>query len=381
MRLRHAVAAAATTVVGAGVAALAAGRYGSRFALDPAVAGPAPSGLVTVHSVTPHQVVLTRTPESERPGVYGLTGAGVHATVGPVVATGDGGNSVTRTLTQVDKGTLDAGAFVRMTPQAYAGDPRTARDLDFHETRVPGELGPLPAWYLPGARSTWVIAVHGVGATREQALPVLPALHRFRLPVLVPSYRNDPGAPASPDGIGHLGATEWHDLDAAMRHAVEQGATALVLYGWSTGAAMALRALHRSPTASKVIGLVLDSPVLDWRATVAAAVHSRGLPGALTPLAVRAALGRTAAHGTRPPGAASGADPEPDVPARLDVPTLILHGPDDAFAPWSASRALADRNPAKASLHPVPGAAHTAMWNADPEDYEETLRRFLTPLM
>lgn len=62
MRLRYAVAAAATTVVGAGAAALAAGRYGSGFALNPAVAGPAPESLITVRSVTPDEVVLTRTP-------------------------------------------------------------------------------------------------------------------------------------------------------------------------------------------------------------------------------------------------------------------------------------------------------------------------------
>ncbi|SEF69180.1 hypothetical protein SAMN05216223_101746 [Actinacidiphila yanglinensis] len=375
MRLRYAVAAAATLVVGAGTAALAAGRYGSGFALKPAIAGPAPEGLITVHSVTGDRVVLTRTPAAERPGVYGLTGAGVHATVGRVVA--ENGHSVTRVLLRVDKGALDAGVFVRMTPQAYTGDPRTAHGLEFTETMVPGELGMLPAWYLPGARATWVLAVHGVGATREQVLPVLPALHGFRLPVLVPTYRNDSGAPASPDGIGHLGATEWHDLDAAMRYAVEHGAARLVLYGWSSGAVMALRALHRSPAAGKVTGLILDSPVLDWRSTVNAAVRSRGLPGALTPLAVRAAEGRTGVRAARH----TAADTEAAVPVRPHVPTLIVHGPDDDFAPWSASRALADRYPDKVSLRQVSGAGHTAMWNADPKEYEETLRRFLTPLM
>jgi hypothetical protein len=29
----------------------------------------------------------------------------------------------------------------------------------------------------------------------------------------------------------------------------------------------------------------------------------------------------------------------------------------------------------------VPDAPHAAMWNADPTEYEERLRRFLTPLM
>ena len=32
-------------------------------------------------------------------------------------------------------------------------------------------------------------------------------------------------------------------------------------------------------------------------------------------------------------------------------------------------------------MHEVADAPHGAMWNAGPAQYEETLRRFLTPLM
>jgi pimeloyl-ACP methyl ester carboxylesterase len=371
MRLRHAVAAAATSALGAGAAVLAAGRYGSGLALNPALAGPAREGLVTVHQVTADRVVLTRTPATARPAVYGLSGAGVHATVGEV--TDSAAHPVTRRLLTVGKGELRPGAFVRIVPQAYTGDPRSAFGLDAQDVEITGELGLMPAWRLSAARRTWVIAVHGVGATREQVLPVLPALHRFQLPVLVPAYRNDPGAPASPDGLAHLGDTEWQDLDAAMRYAVEHGALRLVLYGWSTGAAMALRALHQSPVRDRVRAMVLDSPVLDWRSTVSAAVRSRGLPRVLVPLAVRAAEGRTGLH--------TGRHAEAALPGRFTVPTLLMHGPDDTFAPWESSRELAERHRGPIALHTVPGAPHTGMWNADPKEYEETLRRFLTPQM
>lgn len=371
MRLRNAVALAATTVVGAGTAALAAGRYVSGFALKPSVAGPPPEGLVAVRDVGPDRVVLTRTAASARHGVYGLTGVGVHATVGRVIE--QDSYSVTRRLLRVHSGALGQDGFVRMTPQAYSGDPGSAFGLDFEKIEVPGELGPLPAWYLPGPRGTWVIAVHGLGAGREQALNVMPALHRFRFKQLVLAYRNDPGAPTSPDGIGHLGDTEWRDLDAAMRYAADHGAQRIVLYGWSTGATMALRALQRSEVREKVGGLVLDSPVLDWRSTVKAAVTSRGLPAALRPLAVRAAEGRAGLEAAR--------HTDPGAPPDPTVPTLVVHGPDDTFAPWAASRALVDRHPELVALHTVPGAPHAAMWNADPVGYEEALRRFLTPLM
>ncbi|MFI0899952.1 alpha/beta hydrolase [Streptomyces sp. NPDC020983] len=372
MRLRTAVATT-TTVLGAGTAALvAAGRYGSRFALRPPPEGPAPEGAVTVHAVAEDRVTLTRTASSARRGVYGLTAdSGLHAIAGDVV--GSTAYTVTRKLLAVPHGSLDQGTAVRLTPQVHRGDPRTALGLDFTEVAVPGELGPLPGWYLPGDRSTWVITVHGLGATREHAMNVLPALHHHRFPQLVLGYRGDPGAPRPADGIGHLGRAEWRDLDAGMRYALEYGAERIVLFGWSVGATMALHAQRLSAERERVAGLVLDSPVLDWRATVRAAAASHGLPAPLTRLAVRAAEGRRA----QPPRAAAApADPLPPT-----VPTLILHGPDDTLAPWDASRELAARHPESVVLHTVPGARHGAMWNADPAGYEETLRRFLTPLM
>ncbi|NUP40121.1 MAG: hypothetical protein HOY76_24680, partial [Streptomyces sp.] len=273
MRLRTAVATA-TTVLGAGTAAIVvAGRYGSRFALRPSAEGPAPEGAVTVHTVTEDRVTLTRTPASARRGVYGLTdGSGLHAIAGDVVDST--AYSVTRKLLAVPHGSLDAGTAVRLTPQVHRGDPRVALGLDFTEVDVPGELGPLPAWYLPGARTTWVISVHGLGTTREHAMNVLPTLHHQRLTQLVLAYRGDTGAPRPADGIGHLGRTEWRDLDAAMRYAVEYGAERLVLLGWSVGATMALHAQRLSAVRDRVAGLVLDSPVLDWRATVTAAAES-----------------------------------------------------------------------------------------------------------
>ncbi|WP_228985481.1 alpha/beta hydrolase, partial [Streptomyces sp. DH12] len=132
---------------------------------------------------------------------------------------------------------------------------------------------------VPGARDTWVIAVHGLGATREHVLNVLDALRRNQFPVLVPAYRGDPEAPRSPDGLNHLGETEWRDLDAVLRHAVDSGARKVVLYGWSTGATMALRAAARSELRERVAGLLLDSPVLDWESTLRALAGARRTPG------------------------------------------------------------------------------------------------------
>lgn len=94
---------------------------------------------------------------------------------------------------------------------------------------MPGPLGPLPAWQLAGTRPTWVLLVHGRGGAREDWLAMLPALVRAGFPVLDLSYRNDVGAPASPDGYSHLGDTEWRDVEAGVRYARAEGAADVVL--------------------------------------------------------------------------------------------------------------------------------------------------------
>lgn len=378
MRTVTATAAAVTAALAAGAASVAAGRFASDAALKAPPGRPLPTEpRLTVHGTAAGQITVTRHLAALRPGSYGLSGNGSHAVVGPVLPTAPHPvDTVVRRLERVTHGSLNPGDPVWLTPNLHVGNPGSALGLDHADVDVPGELGNLPAWFVPGARRTWVIAVHGLGATREHALNVMGFLHRRRFPVLALAYRGDLGAPRSPDGLNHLGSTEWRDLDAAMRYAVRYGAERVVLLGWSTGAAMALRAAADSGLRDLVSGLVLDSPVLDWRTTLRALAAARHTPGALLPLAVRAAEGRTGLYGGAGDHGARAAAPD-----RLRVPTLIVHGPDDVVAPWGASRRLAARRPDLVTLHTVAGAPHGAMWNADPAAYEEALRRFLTPLM
>ncbi|MET7442175.1 alpha/beta hydrolase family protein [Streptomyces sp. NPDC005496] len=375
MRTVKATAAAVTVALAAGAASVAAGRYASDAALKAPPGRPLPTEpRLTVHSTAAGQIALTRALASLRPGTYGLGGDGSHAVVGPVL---DGAphpaDTVVRRLERVTHGTLEPGDKVWLTPNVYVGDPAGALGLEHADVDVPGELGALPAWFVPGARDTWVITVHGLGTTREHPMNVMPFLQRQHLPVLDLAYRGDLGAPRSQDGLNHLGETEWRDLDAAIRYAVRYGAEKVVLHGWSTGATMALHAAAYSALRDRISGLVLDSPVLSWETTLRALASARRTPAALLPLAVRAAQGRTSPHGDRVREVVD--------PARLTIPTLLVHGPDDVIAPWGPSRRLAALRPDLVTLHTVRHAPHGAMWNADPAHYEETLRRFLTPLM
>ncbi|MGW3172126.1 alpha/beta hydrolase [Streptomyces sp. NPDC001153] len=375
MRTVRATALSTAIAAGMAVASVAAGRIASDAALKAPAGRPLPTEpRLTVHGTAAGQITLTRDLAALRPGTYGLSGDGSHAVVGPVLdAAPHAADTVVRRLERVTHGTLAAGDAVWLTPNLYVGNPGTALGLDHADIDVPGELGELPAWFVPAARDTWVIAVHGLGTTREQAMNLMAPLHARRVPVLALAYRGDLGAPRPPDGLSRLGETEWRDLDAAIRYAVRYGARRVVLLGWSTGATMALRAAEHSAVRERIAGLVLDSPVLSWEATLRALARARRTPQPLLPLAVRAAQGRTGLYADRLPEFT-----DPDL---LTVPTLIFHGPDDQVAPWQFSRRLARRRPDLVSLHTVPQAPHGAMWNANPKEYEERLRRFLTPLV
>ncbi|MEE1930615.1 alpha/beta hydrolase [Streptomyces sp. TRM 70351] len=380
-----AAVAASTTVLGAG-AAVAVGRYAAGAALKtgrsvpPGFDGP----MLTVHSTAAGQITLTRSLDSLLPGTYGLTGSGCHAVVGNVLEAGfePGGpppgtppgsaDTVVRRLVRVTEGSLRPGTRVRLTPQIHTGAPDEALGLDCSDIRVPGELGALPCWFVPGARDTWVIAVHGMGTTREHPVAAMPFLHRMQFPVLSLGYRGDAGAPPAPCGVGHFGDSEWRDVDAALRHAVREGAERVVLFGWSTGATMALYTAARSELRGHIAGLVLDSPVLDWRGTLRA-LAARRAPGPLLPLAVRAAQGRA---GLCPERLDEAADP-----GLLAVPTLILHGPGDTIASYDASCTYAAGRPDLVGVREVRHGRHAGSWNADPVGCEEALRRFLTPLV
>jgi dipeptidyl aminopeptidase/acylaminoacyl peptidase len=255
---------------------------------------------------------------------------------------------------------------------AFEPDP-AAVGLEFSEVAISTPLGTCPAWHVPGADGdTWAVLVHGRGGPRREALRVLPALHALGLSALVVSYRNDPEAPASPDGRYHLGDTEWLDVEAAMEHAAAAGARRFVLVGWSMGAAIIGALLSRSALAARVAACVWDAPLVDWRATLRQQARIRHLPPALTEVTTRVAGRRIGIDFDR-------FDLRAHPPA-VRPPTLLIHTAADSAVPVQPTRMLAAVGPALGwpmTYLEVPDAEHTAAWNADPAAYEDAVTRFL----
>ncbi|WP_280189649.1 MULTISPECIES: alpha/beta hydrolase family protein [Nocardia] len=325
---------------------------------------------VIVHEVSSGRVVLSTDPDTIAPLTLGLTWPDGNAVLGPdVVVDGD---RVSRSVVRVTAGDLRAGLYAYIDTDVYDGDPLTTRGLPFDPVVVTAALGGFPAWRItptqPGGG--WIIAVHGRGASRCEALRIAPTLAGVGATTLVVTYRNDRGAPASPDHRGHLGDTEWQDIVAALEYARAAGATRIVLYCWSMGATVALAALRRTrpEVAESVCGLVLDSPLLDWRATLEAHAATRAVPPAVVRgcerlLRIRARTDlKRIAHITY-------------LNALMMPVLMFVDTRDDLVPPHVALDYAAKRSDVVTSV--TTAAGHGRSWNSDPRRYESEVAEFL----
>lgn len=321
------------------------------------------------------EIVLEREEATERPGYYGLVWHGGHAVVGPVLKTST--DTVTRRLSAV-RGYLAPGMDAGLDTDVFAGNPREARGLSYRSVAVPGELGPMPAWLIPvgraghrrGRATTWAIVVHGINSDPQVGLRIAPTLHRAGLASLLITYRDDLGAPRSPDGFHHQGQTEWRDLAAAVRFALDRGARRVVLVGYSMGGALISQFMQHSPLAGRVAGLVLDAPALDWEEILRFNATEMALP-ALAALPVQWVIGARIDADWDSLDAAR----HPDA---FRPPVLLFHGSDDSLVPIESSEEFARAlPPGRVSYFAVPEAGHTQAWNVAPRLYERRLLRFL----
>ena len=361
--LRHAVAVAvpALAALGAG-AALATVLATARRVVTP---GPRANDTQILAVDTGAQTIeLTRTPDTELPGRYGLFTTGTHGYVKLGAVLSSGTDRVRRKLlTQIETGSkIDRDA-------AFSGWYYTTPSelhLPWETVLIGTPAGPCPAWLFPAESSTWVIQVHGRGTTRSECLRAVPVFHSLGLSTLVVSYRNDGEAPRSRGGSYALGAAEWRDVDAAIGYALRHGAERVVLMGWSMGGAIALQAAVSSAHREDIAGLILDSPVVDWRTVLRFQAREAGLREPLPRLAMNALSSAVTAR-------LSGAEQvipfdQLDMVARaaeLRAPVLILHSEDDGFVPADASHALAEARPDIVTMPEISGARHTKLWNYD----------------
>jgi alpha-beta hydrolase superfamily lysophospholipase len=322
-------------------------------------------------------ITLSRTPDTELPGRYGLftSGTSDYIKLGSVLSE-DASSVKRKLLTHVS-------ADARLAPEAaFSGwyyDHPEQLHLPFTPELIGSTVGPCPAWLFPaGEGDIWVIQVHGRGTTRAECLRAVPVFHGLGITSLVVSYRNDGEAPRSRNGTYALGATEWRDVDAAVGFARRRGARRIIVMGWSMGGAIALQLSLNSAHGDAIAGLILESPVVDWRTVLDYQARAERVPGAVSRLAIEALQAEWASSLTRT-GAAIHLD-QLDVVARaaeLRHPILILHSDDDGFVPSDASHDLVAARPDLVDLQVFEVARHTKLWNYDQERWSDSMGRWL----
>lgn len=320
-----------------------------------------------VVTVSGGSIVLTRTPLTERAGVWGVASESAYGQVSTIIGLRD--DVVERAFRTIE-GVMGPGDRVRFDDYAFTGDPRLAHGIAFEEMRFAGELGAYPAWRIEGDRDTWIIVVHGLGTDeRRQALRILPVLQSHGFPVLVITYRNDRGAPAASNGRSTWGRLEWRDVEAAMRFAALQGAEEFILYGFSVGGGIASMVLHESDLVGRVVGVVLDSPVLDLEAAVDMDYDERGTWGIFVGAAKTLATLRFDVDWH--------ALDQVERADEFDVDMLLMHGSGDTTAPVATSDDFAAARPDIVRYERFDGADHGFLWNEDPVRYEAAVLEFL----
>lgn len=315
------------------------------------------------------RVTLRRNRGTQRVGTYGLAYPGGHAVAGDVVERTR--STVVRPLLRVDGAPVRPGRVA--LDHVDVGDPRSAFAMDFTEVGLESDVGTLPAWVVPAPGDTWAVVLHGYGGKRSSALSFLPMLRDLGITALVPAYRNDPDAPPSPDGRYHLGATEWRDAEAAVAYAAAQGAARIVLFGWSMGGAIALQTWSLTAYRPLVAALLLDSPVVDWRAVLLHLGRLRKVPEPLVRHSMRLVERRISIDFDDLDWLRRAEE--------LDVATLVVHGDDDLTVPCGPSVELARLRPDLVTLRVVAGAGHVGSWNVDPEAYARSVGDFLAPAL
>lgn len=344
---------------------------------------------VYVTAVSEDRITLTSRDAREdttRPGLAGLWWEGGYGLLGDIASVD--GLEVTRAFEVVSGsspepcvGDLDGCKEVDIEGYTYQADPSDV-GLAFEEVTFTAPIGDLGAWRIDSGDGTdWVIHVHGWRAGRRDAVRTLPTYHAAGFTSLVIDYRNDENAAPDPTGMYRFGKTEWEDVEAAVRYAVDQGATTVVLHGYSTGVAINLAFLEKSATTDPVVATVSDSPNIDMAETVRHEASKQSIPG--TPIPVPGSVTAVAMFiaDLRWDVGWSDIDYVDRAEEIVDIPMLVFHGVEDDRVPIDVSRRFRDQKPDLIDLHEVPSAGHVTSWNVDPAAYERTLAGFLEQIV
>ena len=171
-----------------------------------------------------------------------------------------------------------------------------------------------------------------------------------------------------------FGVNERFDVLSWIDYAVSRfgGATKLLLYGISMGAATVLMASELD-LPDNVRGIVADCPYTSVKEIICKVAAEIGLPPVFFWPFIR--LGALLFGGFR----AEDGDALKAVES-VRVPVLLMHGEDDRYVPCEMSRRIQRANPELISLHTFPGAGHGISFMTDRERYGKLVTDYIAGL-
>jgi pimeloyl-ACP methyl ester carboxylesterase len=304
-------------------------------------------------------------------GIYNLLWQGGHGRLGSVLS--NDGRQVVRRVVDIEGETPQPGDRARLDVTIFRRDPLADHGIAFEELELAGPTGRLRAWWMDDGAERAVLALHGRRrADLTETLRILPTLRRSGWSVMALAYRNHDRSDPGPDGLFHYGHSEVEDALAGLAELERRGVEEVVLYGFSMGGAVALEALKRwPPDGPRLVGVALDSPLLDPRTVIAKGARDSGLPrpGLLTDLALWVARLRTGVNW-------SNLDQRRGA-AAVDVPLLLIAGTADNTIPIGLVDEFAALVQAPVEYLRLDEVDHVEGWNRDRKRYEGAVESFL----
>ena len=284
-------------------------------------------------------------------------------------------------------------AFERITEDSYAAQVQTS-DIQVNRQTA---LNETDAWletvesrpvsvmskdgytlaareFLPYEDShVWVLVLHGYTGWKEEMYPFACWYHGEGYHVIVPDLRCQ--GESEGDFIG-MGWTDHYDCMLWIDHILTQDENALIIiHGQSMGAATALMITGEEDLPDNIIAVVSDCAYTDAYSMFGEKIKEWFyLPAFPLVDSACVALRLRGGYDLKDASAINAV-------ARSSVPTLFIHGEDDAMINVQMTRDLYDAAACPKELLIVEGAGHAQAQDKEPEVYYGTVREFLQEAM
>lgn len=240
-------------------------------------------------------------------------------------------------------------------------------DLPYERHNYPGQAGRLAAWHIPHESSAGLVVLfHGYVSCKAKLLPEARAFHDLGYRCFLVDFRGSGGSAGDRTSLGYYEADDVARTIAYVRD--HWSNEPLILFGHSMGAVAVLRALSRQELA--VDAVVLESPFDRLLSTVEARFTTTGLPS--FPAAPLMVFWGGLQYGY------NGFDHNPaEYARRVEHPVLLLHGELDPRVSRQQIQSIYQNLGGEKDLHIFEGLGHQSFVAAHPEEWKESVSRFL----